>query len=346
VPGAVLAAYGFGADVRAEPLGGGLINQTFVLRDGDGEVAAVLQRLHPVFGPAVNDDIDAVTRFLDDRGVLTPRLIHTTDGQCWVDHDGACWRALTYVSGRTVDAIADPAQARSAGALVGRFHRVMAAYDGGFVHVRANVHDTATHLSKLDQRVADRADAGVVTGEALGLGRDILDRYQRVPAVYTARGRNVHGDLKISNVLFAADDATRATCLIDLDTLGEQPLAFELGDMLRSWANPAGESTPTPAIDADIVAAALEGYATEVAGLFEEAEYASIIPGLELICIELAARFCVDVFDDSYFAWDASVFASRREHNLVRARGQLALAESVAAQRAQLDRICMRALGG
>jgi hypothetical protein len=58
------------------------------------------------------------------------------------------------------------------------------------------------------------------------------------------------------------------------------------------------------------------------------------VAGLEVVCIELAARFCVDAFDDSYFGWDPARFPSRRAHNLVRARGQLALALDVRAHRA------------
>jgi hypothetical protein len=55
--------------------------------------------------------------------------------------------------------------------------------------------------------------------------------------------------------------------------------------------------------------------------------------GLETVCIELAARFAVDAFDDRYFGWDPARFPSRRLHNLVRARGQLALGVDVRAAR-------------
>ena len=41
-------------------------------------------------------------------------------------------------------------------------------------------------------------------------------------------------------------------------------------------------------------------------------------------------------YDDRYFGWDAARFASRRDHNLVRARGQLALANAVRAARADI----------
>ena len=58
-PDDVLAAWGrLGADVR--PFGSGLINKTFLVRT-DGQADLVVQRLHPIFGPQVNDDIEAVT---------------------------------------------------------------------------------------------------------------------------------------------------------------------------------------------------------------------------------------------------------------------------------------------
>ncbi len=64
-----------------------------------------------------------------------------------------------------------------------------------------------------------------------------------------------------------------------------------------------------------------------------EAERAAVAVGLETVCLELAARFCTDVFEDRYFGWDPARFASRREHDLVRARGQLALGLEVRAAR-------------
>ena len=41
-----------------------------------------------------------------------------------------------------------------------------------------------------------------------------------------------------------------------------------------------------------------------------------------------------DAFDDRYYGWDPARFPSRRAHNLVRARGQLAHARAVRAARA------------
>ena len=45
----------------------------------------------------------------------------------------------------------------------------------------------------------------------------------------------VHGDLKISNLIF--DAAGKAVGIIDFDTLLVHARAIDLGDALRSWCN-------------------------------------------------------------------------------------------------------------
>jgi len=111
-------------------------------------------------------------------------------------------------------------------------------------------------------------------------------------------------------------------------------MAFELGDAMRSWCNPRGEDAGSVTFDLAIFAAAIRGFRAVADDLVSPDERRSIVFGLETVCFELAARFCVDVFDDSYFGWDPSRFASRREHNLVRARGQYVLGTAVRAARA------------
>jgi hypothetical protein len=106
-------------------------------------------------------------------------------------------------------------------------------------------------------------------------------------------------------------------------------MAFELGDAMRSWCNPHGEDAGAVRFDLPIFKAAIAGFRAEADDLLTQDERVSIVTGLETVCIELAARFAVDVFEDRYFGWDAARFPSRRAHNLVRARGQLALGVQV-----------------
>lgn len=315
----VAEAWGWHEDAL-ERIAGGLINDTYVVR-GAG---AVLQRLHPIFAGEVNLDLEAITDHLAARGLETPRLVRTRDGQAWVTQQGRVWRALTWVDGTSVHAMPGPDWAGSAGRLVGRFHREVADLRYDYRFVRAGVHDTVAHLGKLRDRVARG-------GEAAELGREILAVADALPAMPAIPRRHVHGDLKISNVLFRGGVATS---LVDLDTLGLGTLAFELGDAMRSWCNPHGEDAGAVRFDLAIFAAAIAGFRAEAEPIVTRDERIAIVVGLETVCVELAARFAVDAFDDSYFGWDPARFPSRIAHNVVRARGQLALAQSVRAARA------------
>ena len=124
--------------------------------------------------------------------------------------------------------------------------------------------------------------------------------------------------------------------MIDLDTVGRGYLAYELGDALRSWCNPDGEDQATARVDAAAFSAVMRGYARACPADVGTDELASALDGLETVSAELASRFAADAIVDSYWGWDPTRFASRRDHNLLRARGQLALSLSVRANRAAL----------
>ena len=110
-------------------------------------------------------------------------------------------------------------------------------------------------------------------------------------------------------------------------------MAFELGDAMRSWCNPHGEDAGQRALRSGDLRRRDSRVSQRGRALSRADERRSIVIGLETVCIELAARFAVDAFDDRYFGWDPARFPSRRAHNLVRARGQLALGLQVRARR-------------
>lgn len=321
----IAAAWGWDAATLV-PIAGGLINTTYAVHDG-GAPIAVLQRLHPVFGAAVNLDIEAVTAHLAKHGLDTPRLLRTRRGEAWVAHEGRVWRALSWVDGTTVHAVPGLDWAEAGGELVGRFHRAVVDLRHDYAFARAGVHDTAAHLARLRDHVERGGD-----DEAVDLGREVLAAAAALPEMPTVPLRHTHGDLKISNLLFAP--GPRGRCLVDLDTLARGTMAFELGDAMRSWCNPRGEDAGRVTFDTAIFAAAIRGFRAVADPIVSPEERRSIVVGLETVCVELAARFATDVFRDEYFGWDASRFASRREHNLVRARGQLALGLAVRNARA------------
>ncbi|MBA3465048.1 MAG: phosphotransferase [Deltaproteobacteria bacterium] len=323
----VAAAWGWDP-AQLEPVTGGLINQTYSVRDA-GAPIAVLQRVHPIFAGEVNLDIDAVTAHLAAKGMVTPRLVRTLAGDAWLVHGGRVWRALTWIDGITVHAVPDASWAEAGGELLGRFHRAVADLRYDYKFARAGVHATAAHFARLAAYVSVGGE-----DEWIDLGQEIAAEASALPELSVTAQRHCHGDLKISNVLFAASPL-RGVCLVDLDTLGRSTIAFELGDAMRSWCNPRGEDAGGVRFDLPIFTAAIRGFRSVADALLTEDERTSIVIGAETVSLELAARFAVDVFRDEYFGWDTTRFPSRRAHNLVRARGQLALARAIRAARAE-----------
>lgn len=335
-PASVLSAFGFSQASRAHPVAGGLINHTFQVVEGGRRVA--LQRLNPIFQPTVNLDIDAITTHLAHKGMLTPRLVPTNDGALWtVDLDGAAWRALSWLEGRTLHTVERASTARAAGQLAARFHEAVSDLSHTFHFTRPLAHHTETHLARL--RDALREHVLHPNFEAVSrLGASILQQAEQLPALPSLPTRLIHGDLKVSNVLF--DDAeTTALALLDLDTMANLTIPIELGDALRSWCNPAGEDEARATLRADLFQAALAGYADASPAFLTREESASIVLGTQTIALELAARFCADALNESYFGWNEKKFSSRSEHNRIRASSQLSVAESIQSQRAELERI-------
>ena len=313
----------------------GLINQTYTV-DIDGELAAILQRLNTdIFAPEVHEDIEAITAALAAAGLPTTRLVPTATGELWhTDAQGGVWRALTPIGDRTIEKLRDPADAHSAGALVARFHGALRDFSWDFRSVRPGAHDTDLHMEKLASAVHDERQHRLWWDTA-SLSETINEGWRTLEVPSGLPTRIIHGDLKISNIRFTGP---QATALIDLDTMAWGTLDTELGDAMRSWCNPATDLDPEAFFDVEIFAAAMAGYA-EGAGDAgpTELEWSAIVPGLERICWELAARFAVDAVKESYFGWDKVNYPAAGEHNLARARGQVQLAKSVRKQRSAAE---------
>ncbi len=315
----------------------GLINQTFVV-ERDGVPIAVLQRLNTrVFVPEVHEDIEAVTSRLADLGVPTPRLVRTVGGTLWhTEADGAVWRCLTHEGDRTIQAVGSPRDAWEAGSLVARFHAAVRDLRWDFRSVRAGAHDTKGHMTRLvEAKEAHRSHR--LYDEVAPIADEVLSRWEAWDGPTGLPTRVIHGDLKVSNVRFLGD---KAHCLIDLDTMARDTLDVELGDAMRSWCNLASEDSAETEFDLEVFEAAMRGYgaACRDGGGPTEAEWEAVVPGVERVTLELTARFARDALEEAYFGWSPR-FGSRGDHNLLRARGQLALARSTRATAEKARRV-------
>ncbi|MES1204374.1 MAG: phosphotransferase [Pseudomonadota bacterium] len=344
----VLPLFVLDRNATVSPLGAGLINLTFLVTSGDQRF--VLQRVNPLFSPAIHENIRAVTTALTAAGMVTPALVPARDGALYArlpaagDAPGAAptvWRLMTHIAGVSFDIVAGAAQAREAGALVARFHAALAGLPHAFVGLRAGVHDTPRHLTSLRRAAAEHPTHRLFS-RAAPLAERILEAAAALPVLPALPALIGHGDLKFNNFLFAGSsvpDRDHATCLIDLDTVGPLALAFELGDAWRSWCNKAGEDCEEAALDIDVLAASLDGYQGGLGRGLHADERRALLLGPEWISLELAARFAADALVESYFGWDPARFAGRGEHNLVRALGQFSLYGELARSRARRARL-------
>jgi Ser/Thr protein kinase RdoA (MazF antagonist) len=263
--------------------------------------------------------------------MITPRLLRTVTGSLWVSHGEGIWRAMTWVDGVGLDRLVNAAQAREAGSMLARFHVALSDFNYGFRSVRIGVHDTQRHLRNLRQALQNH-QSHPRFGVVAALAEEILAAAAHLEPLPSLPERIVHGDPKVNNILFTPD-RSRALCFIDLDTLAHMALPLELGDAFRSWCNPAGEDSARATFSLELFAASVDGYARGAEAFIEPGEWQAVVPATETIYVELAARFCADALNESYFGWDPSRFATRSEHNEARARSQLSAGRSLTVQR-------------
>jgi Ser/Thr protein kinase RdoA (MazF antagonist) len=331
VPQNVLSRFGLsGAELTQIPTG--LIHKTFRADTSRGRFT--VQSVNKIFSPLVNEDIDAATSHVAKKGLLTPRLVRTEDGAAFAENEGEIWRVLTWIDGETIERVETPGDAEQAAALLGRFHKALSDFDYQFKARRLGVHDTPKHLATLKEAVATHGSHRLAK-EVAPVAKEILDRASSLPDLSSMPERIVHGDPKISNVVFRKG---QAAALIDLDTIAPMRLALELGDAIRSWCNPAGEDATKVEFSLPIFSAALAGYGSEARDFIRKDEIEVLAAGARMIMIELSARFCADALNERYFGWDPRRFSGRGEHNLLRAKGQLALAKDFEARRAEAER--------
>lgn len=313
---AVLSQFALPPVTDVERVGSGNINATYRVTTSEGVFA--LQMLHDIIPDAAALDMQAVTTHLAAHGLQVPSLVQAIDGQPFARAaDGSRWRVYPWIDGQIFDALPNADMAREAGRMVGEMHRALAALDYAPQGSIPHFHDTPFIVEELRSVRAQMLD------DVAAVADDVL---ATLPGVIIADQPRqlVHGDLKISNLVFS--DAGKAVGIIDFDTILLHSRAVDLGDALRSWCNRTSEDDANATFDMTFFDAAIEGYA---AGFGSADNRALLLRGAKQITLELAARFLIDVVRDSYFGYDTTKYANRRAANIARALGQHHLATTI-----------------
>jgi N-acetylhexosamine 1-kinase len=138
--------------------------------------------------------------------------------------------------------------------------------------------------------------------------------------------RVTHNDTKINNVLFHPETG-ESLIVIDLDTVMPGVMGHDFGDAIRFAANFVEEDSPEyekAGVNMEVFRAFTDGFLSMTVNTMTEKEIDTLAMSCFAIAAELATRFLGDYLDgDKYFK------IAYPDHNLVRARCQIALAKDM-----------------
>ena len=138
--------------------------------------------------------------------------------------------------------------------------------------------------------------------------------------------RVTHNDTKVNNVMMNKDTGDYLA-VIDLDTVMPGSLLFDYGDGIRSTSSTALEDEidlSKVSIDLKMFESYTDGYMSEMADCITKDEINLMAESVRIITLELCIRFLNDYINgDTYFKVDY------KNHNLDRAKNQLALVKDI-----------------
>ena len=329
-----------------ETLTNGHINTSFrVYFYRDGEMKDYcLQRINSyVFKKpqAVMENISNVTEYIRDKikatGVTAKRAVlhfqSATSGKYYyVGPNGGFWRCSRYIDGsETYNETDNLGIIEETGRAFGDFQLKLADFPVKKLNITIpHFHNTIMRYEAFEEAVKndEARRAGGVEAE--------IEQYRALEETATEmykmqrRGelplKVTHNDTKCNNVLF--DKITgEYLCVIDLDTVMPGLVGFDFGDAIRFIANSTGEDEKDLArvgLDLDKFEAFSKGFAGKLKDVMTPAEKDTLALGALTMTTECGLRFLTDYLNgDVYFK------TAYPEHNLDRARCQLALAKDM-----------------
>ena len=334
-------AYAFrlnGQPMHCIEFGHGHINSTFKITTDTGN-EYILQRINKyVFKDPVKvmTNASAVTNFLRSR-IDDPRsalhYIPTLKGLYYHrDREGEFWRMYDFVGGFCLDTPESDLDFYESALAFGRFQHLSDFPAETLYETIPNFHNTPDRFRQLHESirtdiVGRKASAKPEIDYALSLEEKggILQRMLETGELPL---RVTHNDTKLNNVLL--DRKTRKSlCVLDLDTVMPGLSAHDFGDSIRFGAATAAEDEPDPTkmkLDLHLFSVYTRGF-LEAAPSLTDKEVEVLPWGALTMTMEVGIRFLKDYLDgDLYFK------TAYENHNLVRARTQLALAADMLAK--------------
>lgn len=279
------------------------------------------------------NNIDSVTEHIRAKkpGQLALHFHHTADRKTYLADGENFWRMTNYVPSVTYNTVTDLNVVRSAGKAFGEFQMDLEDFDlSALVETIPGFHDTRKRYADF-RRSVEEDKAGRVSSvrEEIDYLLSVEDKACCLTDLYRAGKlplRVTHNDTKINNVLFSPE-TKEAMIVIDLDTVMPGLMGHDFGDAIRFAANRVEEDCTDydqAQVNLDVFRAFAEGFLSMTAKTMTDMEVKTLAMSCFDLTAELATRFLADYLDgDLYFN------IRRPDHNLVRARCQIALAKDM-----------------
>ena len=355
-----------GFDISAEvndiqPLGKGLINDTYLVKTEGDAPDYVLQRINDsIFKnpELLQRNIDAVTGHIRkkleaageddiDRKVL--RFINAKGSdKSFLKKDGKFWRLSVFIPDtRTLDVI-DEETSYCTGKAFGNFESMLSDIDVELGETIPDFHNMELRMSQLIEAIdndtfcrldpPEEGDGRIVRvgdpdhrDEIYDMLENEIDEYSAVMCKAEQMFRDgilpkriCHCDPKVNNILFDKDG--KILCVIDLDTVMPSFVFSDFGDFLRAAANTAAEDEPDTSkvsFRMDIFKSFARGYVESAKGFLTDIEKENLPFAACMFPFMQAVRFLTD-----YLNGDGYYKISYPDHNFVRAKSQIALFKS------------------
>ncbi len=289
------------------------------------------------------NNIDKVTEHIRSKkpGQLALHFHHTADRKTYISEGEDFWRMTNYVPSVTYNTVSDMKVVRNAGKAFGEFQMDLSDFDiGELTETIPGFHNTRARYEKFVQAVeenkAGRADEVREEIRYLLSVQDLACTLTDLQKAGELPLRVTHNDTKINNVLFAPE-TDEAMIVIDLDTVMPGLMGHDFGDAIRFAANFVEEDCrdlEKVGVDLEVFRAFAEGFLSMTAGTMTEKEVDTLALSCFVLTAELATRFLADYLDgDLYFN------IKYPDHNLVRARCQIALAKSMLENMDKMEKI-------
>jgi Ser/Thr protein kinase RdoA (MazF antagonist) len=322
-----------------KPIGSGHINDTFSITLNRNDYPSyILQRINHSIFPNIenlNENIYRATNYLIANGenryqVMT--LIPTKSGKLWhQSHDGSYWRMLTHIpDSSSFDLAPNTNFAHEAGEAYGWFIRTLSKLNEPPLHeIIPGFHNFGLRISQLEQATSEnKVDRVKSCTNELDfyltrcnemLEFDSLIGTEKIPL------RVTHNDTKINNILF--NSKGKAISVIDLDTVMPGVVHYDFGDAIRTIAATALEDETNfklVGININLYKSFAMGYLEEVGSILTLKELDYLPKAPRMMAFIMGIRFLAD-----YLRGDTYYKVKHPEHNIERARNQMALIKDI-----------------